>query len=96
MSVYMSKYKSGSYSANAKGMSGEIKVKVTVDEDNIKDVDIDVSCESIIFGGMAGPHLRKRILEAQSSDVDAVTSATTTSNAVKEATRKALNQAKIK
>lgn len=89
----MIKYKKGSYSASAKGMSGDIKVKVSVDEDSIKDIDIDVSCESSVFGGMAGPHLKDEILAKQSADVDAITGATTTSKAVKEATQKALKQA---
>lgn len=90
----MIKYKKGSYSASAKGMSGDIKVKVTVDEDSIKDINIDVSCESDVFGGMAGPHLKDEILAKQSADVDTVTGATTTSNAVKKATEEALKQAK--
>lgn len=89
----MSKYKAGSYSATAKGMTGEIKVDVTVDSDSIKDIDIDVSCESSVFGGMAGPHLKDEILAAQSADVDAITGATETSQAVKKATQDALNQA---
>lgn len=89
----MIKYKKGSYSATAKGMSGDIKVKVTVDENSIKDVNIDVSCESGVFGGMAGPHLKDEILAKQSADVDTITGATTTSNAVRKATKEALKQA---
>ena len=90
----MIKYNPGSYSATAKGMSGEIKVDLTVDETAIKDMNVDVSCESIMFGKMAGPHLKDEILARQSPDVDAITGATTTSKAVIEATKEALNQAK--
>ncbi|QNQ81514.1 FMN-binding protein [Lactobacillus sp. PV034] len=74
-------------------MSGEIKVDLTVNETAIEDVNIDVSCESIMFGKMAGPHLKDEILAKQSADVDAITGATTTSKAVIEATKEALSKA---
>ena len=65
----------------------------TVDQGGIKDLTIVGANETPDVGGAAIPLLKKAILEKQSADVDAVTGATFTSDAVKLAAAEALAQA---
>ncbi len=81
----------GVYSAEANGFGGPVTVTVTIGEKGgIADVQIQGPAETPDVGGAAMPLLAKKILNAQSADVDGVSGATFTSNAVKEATAKAL------
>ncbi len=84
----------GVYTAEANGFGGPVTVAVTIgDKGGIADVDIQGPAETPDVGGAAMPLLAKKILNAQSADVDGVSSATFTSNAVKEAAAKALTLA---
>lgn len=85
--------KNGIYQAQARGMAGFVGVKLTIKSNKIKDVDLDLSTETPQYGQAAKGKLTQRILTAQSADIDAVTGATFTSNGVKEAIKKALQQA---
>jgi len=94
-------YKAGTYEAEAKGfeyeystVGGMIKVTVTVSDKAITDIVISGPDQSPAIGGVAMTKLRNSILTSQSADVDTVTGATYTSEAVIEATKKALEQAK--
>ena len=83
----------GTYTASANGM-GEVTVTVTVDEaGTITDVTADGPGETPGIGTNAIEQLPAAILEAQSADVDAVASATITSNAILTAVRDCLTQA---
>lgn len=86
-------YKPGTYSASAKGINGDVKVEMTFSESAITDVQIDASCETPSIGGAAVPTLQEAILSGQTADVDAVTSATITSDAVRAAAADCISQA---
>ncbi len=83
----------GTYTATAQGM-GEITVTLTVGDDgSITDVVIDGPDETEGIGSTAIEQLQPAILEAQSADVDIVSSATITSNAVIAAVQDCIEQA---
>ena len=87
------KYIPGTYTAKAQGLESEVTVTMTFDETSILDVVIDSSGETPELGGRAGPLLEKAILDAQSGEVDAVSGATITSNAVRTAVNDCIAQA---
>ncbi|MDO4936720.1 MAG: FAD-binding protein [Sutterellaceae bacterium] len=87
-------YRPGSYSAKAAGIAGDVIVTLTFDERKITDVVIAASSETPGIGGVAAGELKKRILATQSAQIDAVSGATITSNAVQRAAAKCVAQAK--
>jgi uncharacterized protein with FMN-binding domain len=87
-------YNPGTYSAKAQGYRGEVTVTLTVDGNNITDVSIDGSDETPEVGGAALDTLAENIKKANSDQIDGVSGATVTSDAVKEATAAALADAK--
>lgn len=86
--------KDGIYDAEARGMAGLVKVKLTVKDQKIVAADLDLSTETPQYGQKAEKQLENEILTKQSADIDAVSGATFTSNGVKEAVTDALKQAK--
>ena len=86
-------YTPGTYSAKAKGIASDVEVTMTFSESAITDVKIDVSGETPEIGGAIGEQMEKAILEAQSADVDAVSGATVTSDAIKTAVADCISQA---
>ncbi len=87
-------YTPGTYTATEDGFEGPVEVTVEIgDQGGIKDLTITGANETPDVGGAAIPLLKKAILEKQSADVDAVTGATFTSEAVKLAAAEALAQA---
>lgn len=86
-------YTPGTYSASAKGIASDVTVTMTFDETSITDVQIDVSGETPDIGGKIGDEMRQRILAAQSCNVDGISSATITSDAVKAAAADCISQA---
>ena len=86
------KYTPGTYSATVRGM-GDVTVTMTFDETSITDVVIDAAGETQGLGDVAAEKLREAIISGQSAEVDAVTGATVTSTAVKEAAGKCIAQA---
>lgn len=86
--------KEGTYSARARGMAGFVGVTLTVADNKISTVDLDLSTETPQYGQKAEKTLKQEILDKQSAHIDAVTGATFTSNGVKEATSEALKQTK--
>ena len=87
-------YTPGTYTASEDGFEGPVEVTVEIgDQGGIKDLTINGPNETPDVGGAAIPLLKKAILEKQSADVDAVTGATFTSEAVKLAAAEALAQA---
>ena len=87
------KYTPGTYSAKAKGIAGDVEVTMTFDETSITDVVIDVSGETPDIGGAIGEDMAKAILDAQSADIDAVSGATVTSDAIRAAAADCISQA---
>lgn len=86
-------YNPGTYSASAKGIASDVKVTMTFSESSITDVKIDVSGETADIGGKIGPDMEKAILAGQSADVDAVSGATVTSDAIRAAAADCISQA---
>lgn len=87
------KYTAGTYTAKASGHSSDVEVTATFSSNEITDVTLDVSGETESIGGVAAEELISQIKEAQSSDIDGVSGATETSNAVKAALEDCINQA---
>lgn len=86
-------YTSGTYSATATGI-GEVKVSMTFDASSITAVTVDTAAETAGIGAELGEKFAAQILSAQSAQVDAVSGATVTSNAVLKAAEACIAQAK--
>ena len=87
-------YKTGSYTASADGFGGPVEVTVDIGSNGgITDLTIKGDKETPDVGGAAIPVLKQAILTKQNADVDGVSGATFTSDAVKTATAAALAQA---
>ena len=86
-------YKPGTYSAKAAGI-GDVVVTMTFDTNKITDAVLDVTHETPNIGQAAAKQLKQFILKAQSADVDAVSGASITSQAVHKAAAKCIAQAK--
>ena len=86
-------YTPGTYSAVETGHEDGVAVTITVDENSITEVEIDVSRETPAIGGAAGKELAEQILAAQGSGIDGVTGATETSGAVRRAVAAILAEA---
>ncbi len=90
--VYTAAFAEGkTVTGKAEGFSGgEVTVTLTVDGDKLVKVDIDASTQTEAIGGAAATLLAERMVEANSIDVDGISSATLTSDAVKAAAAAAL------
>ncbi len=86
-------YTPGTYSSSAQGHDSEVTVTMTFDENSITDVVIDASGETDSIGVPAAERLEAQIMEKQSSQIDAVSGATETSDAVKAAAADCISQA---
>jgi uncharacterized protein with FMN-binding domain len=82
------------YIGTSKTDRGEVKVKVTMDGEKIANIEVLSSSETPGICDPAMEQIPKAIIEKQSTEVDAVTNATQTSNAIMEAVRDALSQIK--
>ena len=87
-------FAAGTYTAEADGYGGSVTVTVVVDENGIASVTAEGEAETPGVGGAALPLMADAILAAQSAEVDGVTGATFTSDAVKAAAANAIAQAK--
>lgn len=87
-------YTAGVYSASAKGFGGNVTVTITVDSNSITAVEIDGADETENVGQASFDEFKEQIISAQSAEIDGVSGATFTSDAVKEATASALATAK--
>lgn len=85
-------YTPGTYIGTAAGI-GEVKVTMTFSETAITDVVIDASNETESIGGVAAPTLKDALMAAQSAEIDNVSGATITTNAVKKAAASCIEQA---
>lgn len=83
----------GEYTATARGIDSDVTVACTFDETTMTDLVIDVSGETAGIGADIGDEMREKILSAQSCDVDGVSGATVTSDAVKTAVADCMSQA---
>lgn len=83
----------GSFEAVATGHNGEIKLSVTFNGNKIEAIDVKESSETPVVADTGFEEIIARILEHQTSNVDTITGATVTSNAVKSAVSKAIDEA---
>ena len=81
----------GEYEATAQGFGGDVTVKVTVDENAVTAVEITGEDETPALGGAAIEEFTTSLVGVSDAEaVEAVSGATVTSTAVKEALAKAL------
>lgn len=83
----------GTYSASSKGIESDVVVTATFDETRLTDLDIDVSGETPGIGADIGARMKQAFLEAQSPDVDGVSGASVTSEALISAMKDVFAQA---
>ncbi|MBR0229612.1 MAG: flavocytochrome c [Clostridia bacterium] len=83
----------GQYEETAKGFGGDVTVTITVSESEITDVTVVGDAETPALGGVAIQTLPEEILKAQTPNVDVLSGATVTSNAIITAATKALEAA---
>ncbi len=89
------KYVPGTYTDSSAGM-GPLTATITVDENAILSVELDLSNETESIGQLAGDELTEQILAAQGTEIDGVSGATITSDGVRTAVDRCLEQAAIK
>lgn len=75
------------------GFGGRVKVQITVDDNQITDIQIIEQSETVGIGVEAMNQLVEQALETQSADLDIVSGATVSSNAFMEALIKAMDAA---
>ena len=82
-------YLPGTYTNEAVGFGGPVKVAVTVGENGgVTNVEITGDSETPDVGGKAIPKLAEQILTAQSAEIDGVSGASVTTQAMKDAASK--------
>lgn len=86
-------YTPGTYTGEAEGFGGTVTVTLTVDESSITKVEVIGDKETPAIGGAHLEELGEAVLSAQSAKIDAVSGATITSGAVKEAAQAAIDLA---
>ena len=84
---------SGTYSATAEGFGGDVTAEITVEDGVITDVTLTGDKETETVGKAALPELTEQVLEAQSYDIDGVSGASVTSEAVRTAVKEAMTNA---
>ena len=87
-------YIPGTYTATAKGFGGDVTVTLTVDKTQILEASITAAGETETVGQVAAAQLAEKILETQTWELDGVSGATNTSNAVRRACEDCIAQAK--
>lgn len=87
------RYNAGTYMATAEGYAGDVTVEVEFDKASILSVKVTNHNETVGFGDRAADELPGKIVEAQTWEVDAITSATVTSDAIKAAVKDCISQA---
>ncbi|WP_394238373.1 FMN-binding protein [Niallia oryzisoli] len=88
-----SKWTDGEYEGNAEGMHGDMAVKVSIEGGEISKVDIVKHNESPGVSDGAIEQIPKSIVEKQSTEVDTVTGATSSSKTIITAVNDALSKA---
>ena len=86
-------YKAGTYTAAGQGMNGEVQVSVTFSDTAIKTIKIGTHQETPGIADAALQEIPTKIVMTQSLAVDAITGATTTSEAILTAVASAVEQA---
>ena len=88
-------FEAGTYQAKAPGMHGDVVVETMFAKDRIEAVKVVKQAETQGIGTKAVEVLPGRIVEAQSPNVDGVSGATLTSNAIRTAVAECVKQAGV-
>ena len=88
-------YPEGTWKGTGTGFQGEITVEVTVEAGKISSIRILESVDDEEYLSAAAAGMKKRIIEAQSPEVDVVSGATYSSKGISEAVEAALKQAQL-
>lgn len=83
----------GTYHASSAGYGGDLAVSVTITDGEMSAIDAADHNETPDYGGAAIETMIPAMLDAQSVDVDSVSSATETSTALKDAVAQCLEEA---
>lgn len=83
----------GTYTETAEGKKGDFEVTVTIENGLIADISVGDNEETPDLGGVAIEEMPAEMIEAQSADVDGVSGATVTSDALKDAVTRCLEDA---
>lgn len=83
----------GTYTEAAKGKNGTFDVTMTITDGKITDIQTGANNETSDIGGKAISDLPPEMLKEQTYDVDVISGATITSNAIKNAVAKCLEHA---
>ena len=87
------RWKDGTYAGKADGVHGEIDLTVTVEKGKISRIDVTKQEEAAGVSEAAFAEVPRRIIEKQSTAVDAVSGASMTSKAIMAAAQDALAKA---
>lgn len=83
----------GTYEASSKGFGGDIHVRVSVTGKEIESIEVLDNHETVNIGTFAVEMLPEKMVAGQTVHVDALSGATVSSNAIKNAVAKALQEA---
>ena len=86
-------YQAGTYTATADGNNGPLTVQVTFSTSAIEQVEVTEQSETESIASEALESIPAAIVEAQSTEVDTVSGATVTSNAILSAVNDCIEQA---
>ena len=86
-------WKDGTYTETAKGKKGDFEVYVTIKDGTISEMSVGDNQETPDKGGVVIDTLPGQMLERQTYDIDAISGATVTSDALKDAVARCLEQA---
>ncbi|WP_406243216.1 flavocytochrome c [Tissierella carlieri] len=89
----LGKFTPGVYTGEAKGISDILTIEVEVDEENILSVKITNHSETPGISDVAIERIPKEIVEYQSLNIDTISGATVSSNAILDAAKQALEKA---
>ena len=89
------KYKAGTYTGTAEGRNGDVTVEVTLSADKIEKVTVKEHQETPNISDAAIKDVPEAIVKEQTPNVDTVSGATITSEAIIEATKAALKEAGV-
>jgi flavocytochrome c len=87
------KYQAGTYTASARGQKGDVTVETVFSDDAIVSVTVVSENETVRVAAPALERIPAAIVEHQSLAVDAISSVTVTSNAIKSAVAECVKQA---
>ena len=86
-------WKDGIYTETAKGKKGDFDVTVIISDGKISDIQIGDNEETPDLGGKAIAELPAEMIKGQTYEADAISGATITSNGMKDAVARCLEQA---